>query len=129
MKVWGINRAGLDFALMLANADFAGNIKFHSEPKRRGREYLVSLRTQEPGPGANVYFHPACTCCDPPERKIRQTGPSVCWHAHRDFIRALFEINPDSRIKSILSDYKGQADFEARHESTKGQWGDCLCEM
>jgi hypothetical protein len=29
-------------------------------------------------------------------------GPWVCWHAHRDFFRALFELAPDATVRTGL---------------------------
>lgn len=37
---------------------------------------------------------------------------SACWHSHRDVFRAMFAINPDTRIKTALAHYKGEEDFE-----------------
>jgi hypothetical protein len=43
---------------------------------------------------------------------------AVCWHGHRDFMRALFRRDRDARIKSYFSDYKGSDDFEATFPET-----------
>ena len=53
-----------------------------------------------------------------------RTVNAVCWHGHRDFLRAAFTILPDLRIKSTLGwggkrvTYRGPADFEAKHPDT-----------
>lgn len=43
---------------------------------------------------------------------------AACWHAYRDAIAALFDANPDARVKSALGDYRDRADFEARFAET-----------
>lgn len=45
-------------------------------------------------------------------------GPWACWHANRDVMRAVFELNPDARIQTPLAVYRGAADFEAQYRST-----------
>ena len=49
------------------------------------------------------------------ERKVH----AVCWHGHRDFMRALLDRDPDARIKSGRYgnlDWRGWQDFEDRFE-------------
>jgi len=43
---------------------------------------------------------------------------AVCWHGHRDFMRAIFRANPDARIKTGIADYRGSDDFEQKFEAT-----------
>jgi hypothetical protein len=43
---------------------------------------------------------------------------AVCWHGHRDFMRACFALNPDGRIKSAMADYAGADEFERLFEGT-----------
>lgn len=43
---------------------------------------------------------------------------AVCWHGHRDFMRAIFARDPDARIKSHFADYRGARDFEDSFPST-----------
>jgi hypothetical protein len=50
-------------------------------------------------------------------RKPRRIA-SACWHANRDFYRAIFEINPDARIRTALATYNGEANFEHTYRST-----------
>lgn len=45
---------------------------------------------------------------------------AVCWHGHRDFMRALFETAPEARLKTALADYRGADDFEAKFLGTRG---------
>jgi hypothetical protein len=44
--------------------------------------------------------------------------PSVCWHGHRDFMRACFRRNSEARIKTAFADYRGTEDFEFEFEAT-----------
>lgn len=45
----------------------------------------------------------------------------VCWHGHRAFMRALYQLAPAAVIRSSLAVYKGRDDFERTHETTA--WG------
>lgn len=53
---------------------------------------------------------------------------SVCWHGHREFMRALFALAPDARIITGIVTYKGSADFEATHDDTGYQNIGMQCE-
>lgn len=44
---------------------------------------------------------------------------AVCWHGHRDFFKALFERDPDARVRSQMATYNGREDFLAKHEATE----------
>jgi hypothetical protein len=44
---------------------------------------------------------------------------SACWHAHREIFRAMFRINPDTKIKTALYYYRGEEDFERNFEGTR----------
>lgn len=49
------------------------------------------------------------------------SGRRMCaasWEAHRDFMRALFLVNPAGRITSALADYRGAEDFERKFTAT-----------
>lgn len=50
--------------------------------------------------------------------KSRRMPHCVCWHGHRDFMRALFKVNPDARIASGSADYQGSADFETSYRES-----------
>ena len=36
---------------------------------------------------------------------------AVCWHAYRDVLAAVFDINPDARVYTALAKYKGKQAF------------------
>ena len=41
---------------------------------------------------------------------------AICWHGHRDFMRAVFRLDPDATFKTSVDTWDGSDDFEARHE-------------
>jgi hypothetical protein len=43
---------------------------------------------------------------------------AVCWHGHRDFMRAVFRRDPNARFKTAIADWKGSEDFEQRFAQT-----------
>lgn len=50
--------------------------------------------------------------------KLRTVGGPLCWHGHRDFMRAMFVEYPDAVLKSAFITYQGRDDFERRHWET-----------
>jgi hypothetical protein len=120
VKIHGLNRTGLDFALALGNAKFAGNVRWAYEPKKRGRTFLVRLTSLDnDGPGVKVYCW---------SQGGKRRGPSCCWHAHRDFIRAVFSLNPDARVKTAFAMYRDKDNFEQTYERTFPKSHECVCE-
>ena len=51
----------------------------------------------------------------------RRRVAAVCWHGHRDFMRALFALAPEMRLKTALANYRGREDFERTFEDTFGE--------
>jgi len=51
---------------------------------------------------------------------------AVCWHGHRDFMRAVFEREPDARIHTALADYHGAEDFERKYRDTNKNIGSVM---
>lgn len=45
-------------------------------------------------------------------------GKWACWHAYRDVMLALFEVNPNARIRTSLANYRGRAGFMAEYPET-----------
>lgn len=40
---------------------------------------------------------------------------AVCWHGHRDFMRAVFELDSDATFRTAVDTWDGSEDFEQRH--------------
>lgn len=47
----------------------------------------------------------------------------VCWHGHREFMRAIYALAPDAVIKTGLTTYKNSAHFENTHRDTNRNIG------
>lgn len=45
-------------------------------------------------------------------------GKWLCWHGFRDVFRAVMAVNPDARIKTGKTIYKGRQHFEDTYENT-----------
>lgn len=43
---------------------------------------------------------------------------AVCWHGHRDFLRAFYRLVPDAKIRTAFITYQSAEHFEANYEST-----------
>jgi hypothetical protein len=85
---------------------YGGNIIFKRLPERVGRAVAFTLtvrRSDEAGARRSATG-----------RRIA----AACWHAHRDVLRAIFGVAPNSRVKTAFADYRGVADFEDKFEDT-----------
>jgi hypothetical protein len=43
---------------------------------------------------------------------------AICWHGHRDFMRAVFALDTDATFKTSVDTWDGSDDFENRHEDS-----------
>ncbi|GAA3751156.1 hypothetical protein [Micromonospora maritima] len=43
---------------------------------------------------------------------------AVCWHGHREWMRAIYKAHPDAVIRTALATYRGAKHFEDTHEDT-----------
>ncbi len=43
---------------------------------------------------------------------------AVCWHGHRDFMRAVFALEPSATFRTSVATWRGSVDFEARYQGT-----------
>jgi len=108
MKVWGITYEDAERIVDHVSIDhYGGNVRIDQlrEEGKRVRTVSFVLRTNDTrGKGSR-------------RTRLRRTT-SGCWHAHRDVMAAIFAQNPDARIKTMLADYRGKADFEAKFPET-----------
>jgi hypothetical protein len=106
MQVWNVTKQQLAQALKVVTEQYSKNVCWNREPEPVGRSFRLTIRVHTGyGQGAKR------------SARGRRTA-SACWHAHRDFMRALFELAPNARLKTSLADYRGRDDFEAKYEST-----------
>jgi hypothetical protein len=48
---------------------------------------------------------------------------AVCWHGHRDMLRALFALAPNAEVRTAMATYSGAAHFEATYRATASGGG------
>lgn len=116
MKVWGLSEAQIRQAVSEAGltiwGDWAGNGLYSDGKAIRVR--LCIDRTQPRDEAGLAPFQSV-------SRQGRRL-PYVTWEGHREFMRIVFRMNGEARIKSAIADYKGREDFWASHPSTRGMW-------
>jgi len=83
---------------------------------RTGRAYNFGLRPDAAfkDENGNYMYQRTSASAFNSERRVF----AVCWHGHRDFMRAIFEADPDARIKTMWADYRGSEDFEEKFPGT-----------
>ena len=107
MKIKGITEIQLRAALASAgSAHYEKNLKFRSEPKRKGNFINLTLGVHNArSPGA---------ARSNTGRRIN----AACWHAHRDVMRAIFSITPNAILHTMLATYRGSNGFEHEFAAT-----------
>lgn len=93
-------------AMRGVNEAYDGNLAFNREPDCRGKWTHFTLRVNNSkGKGARRGFS---------GRRLT----AACWHAHRDFMRALYAVNPKAVIKTAHADYYDSEHFESNYQAT-----------
>jgi len=107
MKVWGMDAAEL--------RDVADEVGVEIKDLRPdGRALRFQLRPTGEKIDGDYKYQRTSSSGFQPERRVH----AVCWHGHRDFMRAIFARNPDARIKTAWADYKGAENFADEFEAT-----------
>ena len=118
MVISGIGEHDLRAALEVTNYAYGGNLRFSEGPEpitANGRSWRLGLGVEglnRPGYRHRVprswwdksWWGP----------KVRYTD-SACYHAHRDFLYAVFERAPSARVVTSLAAYEGFKNFESTH--------------
>lgn len=124
MDIRGLNEQQIRDVLAATNEKHGGNIEFVSQYtkdyrttelrplNKRGNRYSARLKVKSASrPGARVGVK---SWSGEPGRRIN----AACWHVHRDFLREVFDINPDAKVISALATYNGEEDFEDKFPDT-----------
>jgi hypothetical protein len=105
MKVTNVSASDMSAAMAEVNKAYDGNVMFNRfDSLRNGFNFTLRVRSSKA-----------------PGHRVSHTGrriPSACWHVHRDFMRALFALQPDATIRSHLACYKGKNGFERDYPAT-----------
>lgn len=115
MMVYGATTNDVERALAKANESYRGNLKFKTGPTESGKKrkkvhFTLSVNGTQPRNGA------------PASGSRRTQGgrrvAAACWHAHRDFMEALFDLRPEAVLVSCQARYEGRSGFERDYPET-----------
>jgi hypothetical protein len=105
----------MEDARLAANeaGDYAGNIRFNTDrrvsPVNKRGHYTYRLRLVPMNSRARGARYAAsgrhCAACS--------------WEAHRDFMRAVFALDPQATIETGMIRYRGADQFERTHKETR----------
>ena len=103
MKVWGLTAFQIEDAILTVSDRYARNIE-PMEYADVGRAIRVKLGVKSSrAPGASF--------------KRGRRISALCWHGFRDVIARLFK-DGATRVQTVMADYRGLADFEAKFPAT-----------
>ncbi len=81
--------------------DWRGKLKWQARYQRLSRRENVSIARGTAGVTYNSVVPGA-----------------VCWHGHRDFLRALYARVPDAKVRTAFITYQGREHFEDNYQRT-----------
>jgi hypothetical protein len=109
MQFRGWTDEQLESALRSVNAVYGDNVEFRdwTRPYANAKVRQFTLRVKDSsGPGARLSAHGRKTI-------------NASWEVHRDFMWALFDVNPNGVIKTQMARYEGRDDFIDKHKATR----------
>lgn len=120
MKAWNvteaqIRQAAAEVGLKLGE-DWQGN---GVTPDGRALRFRLAVNREAPRDADGFLPYQRSSTFAYGNRKPRRIA-AVCWHGHRDFMRALYRLAPDMRLKTALADYRHADHFEGTFEETSG---------
>jgi len=108
MKATNVNHSDMQSALATVNSLYDGNVIFNRfDAVRNGFNFTLRVKSSK-APGHKVSY-------------MGRHITSACWHVHRDFMIALFDVQPDAVIKSHLAVYRGRGEFHRLYPDTGNQ--------
>ncbi|HEX2616631.1 MAG TPA: hypothetical protein VHL57_03760 [Flavobacteriales bacterium] len=118
MQITGITPSDFQLAVHKANIAYGGNLtaeitSVQSPTRFRARVVPVQSGAQTEAVGISA-----------PGARKSWSGRRIkaaCWHAYRDVMIEVFNINPDARIYTGMAKYKGREGFEANYPRTADQ--------
>lgn len=98
----------------VSEVQYGGNLECYTLGRVNGTTLTMTLRVKDTsGPGARRAARPS------KGGKGRRLI-AACWHAHRDVMLAIFNVNPDARITTMMADYRGIDGFLRHYLDTAG---------
>jgi hypothetical protein len=119
--IHSIEERDLREALEVANYAYQGNLRFKEGPEpisASGRSWRFRLGVEDHNRPGHRHWMPRSwwdTSWWGP--KVSHTD-SACYHAHRDFLYAVFERAPYARVVTYLAVYEGFKNFESTYRRT-----------
>jgi flagellar biosynthesis GTPase FlhF len=107
MKIKNVTAAQMEKAMAKVNRSYASNVQFNRfEAIKNGFNFTLRVVSSK-GLGHRLSMS---------GRRLT----AACWHVHRDFMRAIFDLSPTASLVSCQAAYHGKADFEAKYPDTAG---------
>ena len=118
MRIWGVSEADIresaaEVGLVIFNDYRHDGVR----PVGRGFDCRLGVDMHQPRDEAGYL----------PFQRLGMQGrrlPYVCWHGHKRFMLAIFDRNPDAKIRTALAVYHGKQDFWKKHRDTFGRGND-----
>ena len=122
MKAWGLSESDIRAAAQSVGLRIHGWPHGDITPDGRALRFRLALDTSQTrrDDGSLPFQRVSTNAWRRHESERPRRVNAVCWHGHREFMRAAFRVNPDARIKTALADYRGSDDFERTHRETFG---------
>ena len=123
MKAWGVTEQDIRDAAAETGVRLHGWPNGYVEQDGRALRFRLAVDVSQPRNSEGMLPYQRISTATFRDGKPRRIS-AVCWHGHREFLRALFRRNQEARVKTALADYRGADNFEQTFRSTYGQGND-----
>lgn len=104
----------LQTTLAVINGRYGYNVELNRSGSANPRRFTLRVKSSK-GPGARRSW------------KGRRL-PCACWHVHRDFLQAFFELEPEAVVSTSLAVYRGRDGSQRDFPQTAGKNAGSLME-
>ena len=121
MMITGISAEQFAAAIDTVSSEvYGGNLRAEIGTVYSGNRFAARILPRESG--ARIY--PKSSRLSAPGARRSWSGRRIqaaCWHAYRDGIQAVFDINPNARVRTGMAKYIGQGGFLENYPLTANQ--------
>lgn len=105
MIVWGLSE------YQITEAAEATSVKLYGlRSDGRGLRFTLKLTPRNLATGLIKWQRTSASYFEAMKDNPRKVA-AVCWHGHYHFMRELFRLNPEARVKTAFADYRGLESF------------------
>lgn len=118
MIITGLKFGQFESIVSDVSKQYADNLEVNDYREFSGNRFRVTIRAKRSGAGV---LPPGELLPGARRSWNGRRLTAACWHAHRDVLRAVFDVNPQAKVYTAMARYIGEDGFETNYPDTAYQ--------